>query len=236
MVFSAIYPRLDVRVFCVLCISSESLMTIKVWVKSRLADKALKPVRLELCQCLRDLNLERSQRADLQVTEFRVLDVGCGTGDFLFRCANQITHGLGIDLDQDMVTYARRQAEQNQLSNLSFQCIDAQSLQQPMFDVGVSTLCIHEMPKPTALSVLKRMLAQCSELLIADYTQPKGWFSCAGIELDELMSGHYRHFRRYRASGGIDGYASEIGARCQRVCDSELDGIAIWRLSINQPG
>lgn len=203
-------------------------MRLKVWIKSRLADRALAPIRDELKACLETHHNE--SQPSLTVPSLRVLDVGCGTGHFLIHCSPIIREGLGIDLDEHMIEYAKQTHQAKQLSHLTFECMDAQALTGQTFDVGVSTLCLHEMPTAVALTVLKIMLNTCESLYIADYAEAKNWVSKWAIEFDEMISGHYARFRAYRRLGGIPGYAEQIGARCIKVRDSQLDGIVIWKL------
>jgi ubiquinone/menaquinone biosynthesis C-methylase UbiE len=59
----------------------------------------------------------------------RVLDVGCGTGDWLLDLASacpQIAELVGIDLDSTVLRYAAKQAESQQLSQrVRFHLLDA---------------------------------------------------------------------------------------------------------------
>jgi SAM-dependent methyltransferase len=59
----------------------------------------------------------------------RVLDVGCGTGDWLLDLANacpQISELVGIDLDSSVLRYAAKQAESRRLSQrVRFHLLDA---------------------------------------------------------------------------------------------------------------
>jgi ubiquinone/menaquinone biosynthesis C-methylase UbiE len=59
----------------------------------------------------------------------RILDVGCGTGDWLLDVASacpQIAELVGIDIDGSMLRYAAKQAESRQLSQrVHFHLLDA---------------------------------------------------------------------------------------------------------------
>lgn len=54
----------------------------------------------------------------------KVLDYGCGSGDFLRYIAPDIIEGVGVDLDQELVSQAARQ---NKYSNIRYICADARS-------------------------------------------------------------------------------------------------------------
>jgi SAM-dependent methyltransferase len=73
---------------------------------------------------------------------FRVLDIGCGTGQTTRDAARRATAGsaLGVDLSSPMLELARRRAESEGLANATFRQVDAQVHPFPdkHFDVVVS--------------------------------------------------------------------------------------------------
>lgn len=181
-----------------------------------MADKALSALREDL--------------AKLIEPDSSVLDIGCGTGDFLFKVANKVSHGLGVDLDEEMIKFAKRKCDDRQISNLTFVSDDASNLKLSHFDVAASTLCLHEMKETQVRDTLVFMAKNSKRVLIADYTAPKSFFAKFGIEFDEMLSGHYRSFLRYRRAGGIPEYAQKSGLKIDRVISSSIDGIAIWSI------
>ena len=64
-------------------------MNPRVWIKSRLADRALAPLRSELVDHIDHGSV--------------LLEIGCGTGALMFHAASKISYGYGIDLDCDMI-------------------------------------------------------------------------------------------------------------------------------------
>lgn len=54
----------------------------------------------------------------------RVLDYGCGSGDFLQYVAADIVEGVGVDLDRDRIAQAARQ---NKHPHIRYLCADARS-------------------------------------------------------------------------------------------------------------
>lgn len=72
----------------------------------------------------------------------RVLDIGCGTGQTTRDAARAASTGsaLGIDLSSRMLTYARRCAADEALTNVSFEQADAQihPFEAAAFDVAIS--------------------------------------------------------------------------------------------------
>ena len=78
------------------------------------------------------LSAERASRLIEQLNlenHDRVLDIGCGKGEFLIQVAERydIT-GVGVDHNSDLTTWAEQKAKERDLSkNLSFVCQDARS-------------------------------------------------------------------------------------------------------------
>lgn len=79
-----------------------------------------------------------------------------------------------------------------------------------------------------ACRILDYMIKHSKKVLIADYAPAKTGIAKLGIEVDEMFSGHYRHFRSYRKAGGIPAYADRLGATVQDVIKTDVDGIDIW--------
>jgi SAM-dependent methyltransferase len=194
-------------------------MKFKVWLKSKAADRVLSPLRKEL--------------SNLVENGSSLLEVGCGTGDLLFQSASKISFGYGVDIDQDMIDYAESKRQKNNLSHLSFECVDALKIAPRQFDFSNSTLCLHELPEKKACELLEMMVNNSNLVLIADYTAAKSTLGKVSIEFDEMISGHYRNYRRYRKCGEIPSYAEKIGATVQQEIESVIEGISIWVISKN---
>jgi len=194
-------------------------MNLKVWIKSKAADRVLSPLRKELIELITD--------------DSTLLEVGCGTGNLLFLSAQKISSGHGVDIDQGMIEFAESKRKENGLKHLSFECIDALKMTPRQFDIATSTLCLHELPKQKACDILKMMVDNSKIVLIADYTEAKSTFGKISIEFDELISGHYCNYKNYRKSGEIPFYAEEVGAIVHQKIASAIDGISIWRISSN---
>ena len=70
----------------------------------------------------------------------RVVDVGCGTGDLAFACADVAgSRVLGIDFAVPMLTHARRKARERDARGVSFALADATRL--PLPDRSVDVCC-----------------------------------------------------------------------------------------------
>jgi len=162
-----------------------------------------------------------------------LLDVGCGTGDLLFRANDKIRFGLGVDLDPKMIDFATEKKNSINYENLEFVQEDINSykkLSSYEIDIASSTLCLHEMRENDAINTLKSLAKISPKVLIADYSKPKLLWSKISIELDELISGHYGRFKRYRKNGYLPYLASRAGLVVSQVKESPIDGILIWEL------
>ena len=198
-------------------------MSFSAWFKSKTADKVLAPIR-ELIIALIDKNSE-------------VLEIGCGTGDLLFRASEKIGFGLGVDLDRQMIDFASKRKQEEKFENLEFISEDITSMADfasRKFDVSTSTLCLHEMLEEDAISTLELMAKYSSKLVIADYIVPRSLLGKISIELDEFVSGHYRNFTHYRRRGGILYLAKMVNLDVRSVTDTPIDGIQIWEFGRDQ--
>ncbi len=89
----------------------------------------------------------------------RVLDVGCGRGMVLLRLAELYPHSRfsGLDLSQDAVAFARREADRRGLANVEFTARDAsdfdRTAEDEAFDLVTTFDAVHDQAKP--LNVLR---------------------------------------------------------------------------------
>jgi len=101
-----------------------------------------------------------------------VLDVGCGTGDFLRLLAPIVSPGtaVGVDLSETMIAEARQRSSEN-LDNLSFQVGSVLDLpfSNASFDRVLATQLLLHVPDPAkALVEIKRVLALSGVISISE--------------------------------------------------------------------
>ena len=101
-----------------------------------------------------------------------VLDVGCGTGDFLRLLAPIVSPGtaVGVDLSETMIAEARQRAGEN-MDNLSFRVGSVLELPFPSasFDRVLVTQVLLHVPDPAkALVEIKRVLAPSGAVCISE--------------------------------------------------------------------
>jgi ubiquinone/menaquinone biosynthesis C-methylase UbiE len=112
----------------------------------------------------------------------RVLDVGCGTGYFARLLASAVGTGglvVGVDASPEMIGYAEHQ--RGRPRNCQFEVGTAEALSFPPghFDVVVSSLFMHHLPRDlqaTALAEMRRVLRPGGALLIAEAQVPRARF------------------------------------------------------------
>jgi ubiquinone/menaquinone biosynthesis C-methylase UbiE len=101
-----------------------------------------------------------------------VLDVGCGTGDFLRLLAPIVSPGTaeGLDLSETMIAEARRRSAEN-VDNLSFRVGSVLELPFPdgSFDLVLATQLLLHVPDPwRALAEMKRVLAPSGLICVSE--------------------------------------------------------------------
>lgn len=88
------------------------------------------------------------------------LDVGCGGGDVAVDLARRVGHAglvLGVDLDNVSLDFARREATDQNLANISYKTIDVADLGTVgQFDVVYARFLLSHLPDPGA--ALARMV------------------------------------------------------------------------------
>ena len=102
-----------------------------------------------------------------------VLDLACGTGLVTLDAARSVgPHGtvLGTDISGQMIEIARQRAADQQLSNATFQRMDAQTLDLPdaTFDVALCALGLMYVPEPhQAVKEWRRVLKPGGRVVVA---------------------------------------------------------------------
>ncbi|EPR36281.1 Methyltransferase type 11 [Alkalidesulfovibrio alkalitolerans DSM 16529] len=159
----------------------------------------------------------------------RVLDCCAGTGGQMRFMARAGLVPFGLDRSRAMLARAPQ----------SLPRVLAQAQAMPFaadtFDAACITLALHEMPRPTALAVLKdiaRVVAAHGLVLAADYAAPLPRLMRPAVHLAERIAGrdHYQGFTAYQRLGGLPPLAREAGLMATPL-DGFLGGsLVLWRL------
>jgi SAM-dependent methyltransferase len=146
----------------------------------------------------------------------RVLDVGCGTGNYTRHLAEAADGGLtvGLDASQSMVAAA---AARDQGANIAYLRGDAAALpfEDESFDVACSVGVIHLLEEPlVALGEMVRVLSPGGRLLVA--------VTCAPRERRKGRRGGVVFFGREEVTGvlrehGLEGIEQKVVRRGQFV-------------------
>jgi ubiquinone biosynthesis O-methyltransferase len=107
----------------------------------------------------------------------KVLDVGCGTGNFSIKLAKSGCHVTGIDVSEEMLLFARAKASEQNIK-IHFLNMDAQNLQFPdnEFDMVISMAAIefiNDIPK--ALEEIFRVVKVGGQVLIGTINGDSDW-------------------------------------------------------------
>ena len=190
---------------------------LSLWIRNNLTDRALKPLRVQL--------------AKLIPKQTTVIDVGCANGRLLLELNEHIKSGMGIDLNAIMIDHAIQEAKRLPGNRLLFVVGDAiDVIKSVPFkpDVTVCSLCLHEMPHPIAVSVLRNYSRISKKLLIADLFEPDSWLQRQLLHLDERMARHHDRFVAYLNLGGMPGLLHFAGLKEIRTHETGIPGIRIW--------
>jgi SAM-dependent methyltransferase len=120
-----------------------------------------------------------------------LLDVACGSGEFVIFCGQRIKHAWGVDISEKMIELAKKQAASAQLNNVGFECHDVEDLplESGRFSVVVSWSSFHHMAD--RVKVFAEMVGCCrgggliclDDLAAYDHPQVNDFFD----ELDRTI-------------------------------------------------
>jgi ubiquinone/menaquinone biosynthesis C-methylase UbiE len=142
-----------------------------------------------------------------------VLDVGCGTGNTLKIYLNEGCNVYGIDSSLAMLNEAKKKLSDQ--AELRLGIASKMEYSSESFDLVISMLSLHEMPKEIRPKVVAEMLRVSKEdgrVLLIDYHPddirfPRGWMYKALIYFFEIAAGreHFKNFRSFIRNKGIPG-------------------------------
>lgn len=115
-----------------------------------------------------------------------ILDVGCGGGHFTIQLARRYPNAqvVGIDISPDAIEYAKKQAEQSRVYNVSFEVSGAPQLAFPpkSFDAVTSTLVCHHFSDQQFIEFLKYASRIAKSTIIINDLH-RHWLASAGFRL-----------------------------------------------------
>lgn len=155
-------------------------------------------------------------------SEWRVLDVGCGTGTGLAQYARAGCTVVGVDVSASMLDKAAaRLGDQAELhltdgGDLPFD--------DDRFDLVTTSMVLHEIPREareTFVAEMSRVTRPEGRMLLIDFRfgQLRGWKGPTFRALSSIIerfSGHYAGYRSFKASGGVPGLIDSAGLTTDR--------------------
>lgn len=161
-----------------------------------------------------------------------VIDIACGNGTLALGIATTARDVTAIDLDYEMIAYAKERKTRLNRTNITFTAADASDLSafsDKQFGTAVTTMAIHQFDPEVAQKVLTEMKRVAHRVIIADYNfplpeNPAGLFAY-GIEW--LAGGdHFRNFRNFMAKGGVSFFTGNAGLKI-RSSESRGSGVFV---------
>jgi ubiquinone/menaquinone biosynthesis C-methylase UbiE len=135
--------------------------------------------------------------------DWRVLDIGTGTGHTALTFAPHVREVVGLDLTEEMLREARKLAQERGVDNVTFHAADVHRLPRDLeasFDLVTCRRAAHHFSDiDRALAEMVRTLRPAGMLLIDDRSVPEDdWIDETMHRLDRLHDAS--HVRQYRAS------------------------------------
>lgn len=114
--------------------------------------------------------------------KFRVLDIGCGTGNLAFYCLDlvkAVEEFVGLDMSESMIAKARQKHDDHgRDKTVSFVVGDAEHLPFPDNSFNIITCCnsFHHYPHPQqAVNEMHRVLEKDGQVIIIDGSRDDPW-------------------------------------------------------------
>ena len=110
-----------------------------------------------------DLLIEEFQLSiigNLNKNETFWLEYGCGVGYYMIKFASKIKKGIGIDISETLIGWARQISKTNNIENLEFSVMDAMntSFEDDCFDIIHGVAILHHLDIKKSLEEINRIL------------------------------------------------------------------------------
>jgi len=142
----------------------------------------------------------------------QVLDLGCGTGELVFKLSGKVKKAIGLDVDKNMIKYAQLKKEKFVLNNIEFINEDINNtsfLTKNKFDFIILSMVLHQLRKNDADGIISLIKDKTKNIIFADYMSPlPETIAGKGAKIIERIAGeeHSKNFRDYQSLGGLQYY------------------------------
>ncbi len=152
------------------------------------------------------------------------LDIGTGTGRVLVLVAAQIGRGMGLDINQEMLTVARSSFEEEGLRNVHVRKGDMYNMpiEDSSFDVATLHLVLHySVDAERVIAEASRVLKPGGRLIIVDFSSHH----------QEHLRHEHQHYRLGFSDSEIIGLLDNNGLLCSEIVTLEGDPLTvkIWQ-------
>jgi ubiquinone/menaquinone biosynthesis C-methylase UbiE len=154
--------------------------------------------------------------------DWRVLDVGCGTGTGLAPYLDAGCDVSGVDVSPAMLEQARRRL--GDVPSLELTGGDVLPFDDHRFDLVTTSMVLHEVAaedRAGVLAEMARVTNPAGRLLLIDFRfgSRRGWNgpTLRGLSgVIERFSGHYDGYRSFKAPGGVPPLLETAGLTLER--------------------
>jgi len=108
--------------------------------------------------------------------QMNILDIACGTGALTFDLAKFGHNVIGLDLDRNMLTYAKQKLQKYRVVRLVQGDASQLLFEDSVFDAVTICFAMHDVPFEIGIKILKeckRVIKQNGKIIIIDYNEPK---------------------------------------------------------------
>ncbi|SNS84751.1 Methyltransferase domain-containing protein [Ekhidna lutea] len=193
---------------------------MKGWIKSLTSDKYLTPIR--------------EQMIDMLDPGARVIDLGCGSGDFLIKAHSKIESGFGVDGSKSLVKYAQNRTKDLNIANLTFEhrMIHQHFKPKEYFTHATASLFFHVLPQELAAQILKSTATYSDRLIICAFAPPENKKQRFLMWFDQRFTSHYRHYIEYCQNGYMEGLIKKCQLTIKSITDTFDPTMKIYSIKL----
>lgn len=158
-----------------------------------------------------------------------VVDLGCGSGDLLFKLADKIERGVGIDKSKTLIDFATVRQQKENIDNLQFLEADlCGEVVLPKSDYAIASLLYHVVDSEEATALLKKQVTTAKTTIICGFSKPNNWKQSLLLWMDQRFTSHYQNFKTYKQNGYMEALLQSLDATECQVLDTFDPAIKIY--------